>query len=224
MVALFLHVHRETVLTGISERIEEKSKKKEVVSMETGSGQTDLEALQFGDGVVVHLLDFARIDDEAHAVDRDRRFGDLFHNKSVKARRGLSRENVKGTTRGTDVGGDDALADALGRVVEDLVLFGDGEGAVQRQDDPALVLKRVLAHRLGHRFDLLQTREEHQHVAPLLLPLIDDLLSVIITLHYLVFAWNVLFLTDQAVARKNEFNNSSAAIIDTESHLRRTLL
>ena len=61
-------------------------------------------------------LDFARIDDESDSVDCDGRF--------------------------CDVGGDDALANVLGRIVEHLVLVGQREGAVQRENDPFLKINK----------------------------------------------------------------------------------
>ena len=67
-----------------------------------------------------------------------------------------------------DVGGNDALADAVGRVIENLILFGHRKGTVKRQNDPALILKGVLADHLLHAGDFIQTAEKDQQISALL--------------------------------------------------------
>ena len=76
------------------------------------------------------------VDHDAHAVDGQRGFG--------------------------DVGGDDDLAPLVAR--HGGVLVGDGQFAVQRQDEE-LIRARVVADRLHRPVDLVRARHEDQHVA-----------------------------------------------------------
>ena len=99
------------------------------------------ERLHGGVGVVARLLDGARVDDEADAVDGDRGLG--------------------------DVGCDDALAHAVGRKVEDALLLVDGQRRVQRQHDPPPRRGGVRAQRLDEPLDLLDARDEGEAVAAL---------------------------------------------------------
>jgi hypothetical protein len=75
--------------------------------------------LHLADGVIGHLLDLAGVADEADTVDRHR---------------GLR-----------DIGADNGLADTLRRIVEDLLLLSQAEGAVEGQDDPFGVELRILS-------------------------------------------------------------------------------
>ena len=77
-----------------------------------------LEPLHLTDRVVGHLLHLPRVADKAHPVNGDRSLG--------------------------NVGADNDLAHPLGRIVEDLLLFGEAEGAVERQHDPLVVQLGVL--------------------------------------------------------------------------------
>jgi len=109
-----------------------------------GRGLADPELLQLHHVdllVDAHLLDLARVDDEANAVNRDRRFG--------------------------NVGREDALAHAVGGNVKHLVLLLDRKRAVQHEDDPLFRVGRVGPKLLGQVRDLVYAREEHEHVASL---------------------------------------------------------
>ena len=100
-----------------------------------------LQALHPRVRIEAHLLDRARVDDEADAVDRHR---------------GLRH-----------VGRQDALAHAARRQIEDALLLGDGERRVQRQHHPAPRRRRVLPQRFHQPFNLLNAREKAQCVPTL---------------------------------------------------------
>ena len=89
-----------------------------------------------------YLIYLSAVHDKANAVYGDRRLG--------------------------DVGRHDALAHAIGRVVENLVLVLERKCAVQGQHNPLGVSLGVLLARIGHRRDFAQSAHEDEKVAALI--------------------------------------------------------